>query len=629
MSQKHHPVETNDYSFMLQSIEKKLTSSISAQVNDYYKKNPSSAKKGLKENENIQKENAHVASPKEKSNNSNTTIDLPSQIGLHSPIANSNVPFVDHSLSSIRLNPSVLKKRRISHDPEELTFDYNTFDPNIHPTAVVSHQPSQPFSKTITLQSQVDELTIINEAQKDQIRLLKTELDNYKDQVVKQLQFMESSNKKLKAELEEKTTKYYEDKKKWQLKVKEIEQKKSSDASLSSSASAGGNQNYTQFIQDLQKQLTSVNQLLKDKLSENENLIKEKVSLEKKSIIAENELKTLKLQQQFSSSSTSSLATDDKYFEEKLQLRKQISSLELKLQQKQQELTKVKELNKNQLLLDEEMNSLKNQILFYQEHNQEMNEMERKYHQLIEDKKHWNNILNKIMNILQPNSSSSSSSSSSTSSSSMAMENSPADDLSAPIPHTKILTCIQSLQEKYLLLLNEKNDLSNHYSALQEKMSGKDQEIFNLQVQLNQKNALLEKKENVLGQMSGQLKTFEREIRSLRELLQTYDLEFSLSVKQQKVMENDSVIQLKNEAIRKLQEEIDLLRKEYQELNEKYLQTQEQTMEVDGGEKKSENPENGGAQVSEWETKYNELLSDYTALQEITGMDYLPHKTKV
>jgi chromosome segregation ATPase len=634
MSQKQpQQHENNDYSFMLHSIEKKLTSSISAQVNDYYKKNPSSAKK-LTEVSN--KENKAVPSPKEKVGNFSTaTIELPSQIGLHSPMNNLNAPFVDHSLSSIRMNPSVLKKRRISHDSnlhDELTFDYNPDDPTIHAPTLLVHQPtSQPFSKTITLQSQIDELTIVKDSQKDQIRLLKLELENYKDQTIKQLQFMETSNKKLAAEVEEKTNKYYEDKKKWQLKVKEIETKKMNEpvttSSSTSSSSSANNNSQMQYISDLQKQLGSVNQMLKDKLSENEKLITDKVSCEKKLIIVENELKTLKLQMQFQ---PPVLSNDDKIVEEKLQLRKQISSLELKLQQKASEINKMKDSNKNQLLLEEEIQSLRNQILFYQERNQEMNEIENNYNQVLEDKKHWNQVLNKIMNLLQPASSNENSNSSfftSAKPSPFAVkkndENS--NNNTSNISHTRVLSCIQALQEKYLLLLNEKNDMSSQVNGLKLTLESKDGELKDLQSVLSEKNDQIAKKEHSIQQFTSQLKSFDREIHSLRELLQTYDLEFSMSSKQQKAITEESIINLKNQAIVKLQSEIDELRKQYKELQDRVNESAgEREKKIVTGETASASVEN-----SEWEQKYNELYQDYLALQEITGVDYLPHKTKV
>jgi chromosome segregation ATPase len=634
MSQKQpQQHENNDYSFMLHSIEKKLTSSISAQVNDYYKKNPSSAKK-LTEVSN-KENNKAVPSPREKVGNFSTaTIELPSQIGLHSPMNNLNAPFVDHSLSSIRMNPSVLKKRRISHDSnlhDELTFDYNPDDPTIHAPTLLVHQPtSQPFSKTITLQSQIDELTIVKDSQKDQIRLLKLELENYKDQTIKQLQFMETSNKKLAAEVEEKTNKYYEDKKKWQLKVKEIETKKTNEpvtTSSSTSSSSASNNSQMQYISDLQKQLGSVNQMLKDKLSENEKLITDKVSCEKKLIIVENELKTLKLQMQFQ---PPVLSNDDKIVEEKLQLRKQISSLELKLQQKASEINKMKDSNKNQLLLEEEIQSLRNQILFYQERNQEMNEIENNYNQVLEDKKHWNQVLNKIMNLLQPaasneNTNSSFFTSAKPSPFAVKKNDENANNNTSNISHTRVLSCIQALQEKYLLLLNEKNDMSSQVNGLKLTLESKDRELKDLQSVLSEKNDQIAKKEHSIQQFTSQLKSFDREIHSLRELLQTYDLEFSMSSKQQKAITEESIINLKNQAIVKLQSEIDELRKQYKELQDRVNESAgEREKKIVTGETASASVEN-----SEWEQKYNELYQDYLALQEITGVDYLPHKTKV
>jgi hypothetical protein len=115
--------ETNDYSFMLQSIEKKLASSISNQVNEYYKKNTTS------------KVITGLSSPKEKSTiiQSTPTIELPSHIGTltsSSPFP-SHQPFIDHSLSSIMHGGnSILKKRRISNENENIIWNDEDLNEN-------------------------------------------------------------------------------------------------------------------------------------------------------------------------------------------------------------------------------------------------------------------------------------------------------------------------------------------------------------------------------------------------------------------------------------------------------------------------------------------------------------------
>jgi chromosome segregation ATPase len=114
---------------------------------------------------------------------------------------------------------------------------------------------------------------------------------------------LEKQNKKYENEIDEKTNKYYEDKKKWQLKIKEIEEKyqrlsslsssSSSSATTSSSSPANNSDHFSQYISDLRNQLSSVTDMLIETLAENEQLLQHKISLEKKNVLLETETKSL------------------------------------------------------------------------------------------------------------------------------------------------------------------------------------------------------------------------------------------------------------------------------------------------------------------------------------------------
>lgn len=685
MSRQDHN-ESNDYSFMLQSIEKKLTSTITAQVNEYYKKGNQS-KKNIGSLENL-------ASPTSKDKSVNNTIELPSHImGLHSPSNTAgNVPFIDHSLSSIKhSNTTVLKKRRISH---ELNSDENTFYLDDH-TAEIA-QPvirpattnSAPFSKTITLQSQIDELTIINENQKEQMKLLRLELDHYKDTSIKQLSYLEAQNKKLKQEIEDKTHKYYEDKKKWQLKVKEIEQnyqKKGMNTAASASTSGGSEKSsshYAQYIQELQQQVQSLNKLLSDKLNEHEVINQQKLSLEKKTILLENDLKTVRMQLQFHQSnqstdhteSTSEKGTttvseeryhklEEKLLQEKLTSQKQIQLTEKQLQLKNNELNKLKEQLKNQLLLEEEILSLKNEKILLEEKKEEFLDVERKYFSLLEEKKHWQQIFTKIQNLLLPANTNPSSTATTDHESATLIGG---EGGAAPISHMKIMSLIQSLQEKYLILFNENQGLQNKVSDCNAQLRQKEKDCADVIAQSQQLRKELERKEVLSFQSTQQLKTYEREIQSLRQLLQTYDFEFSLNSSAAKpasqaigakTVTEDTMMKLKNDVIDNLRSELDELRKQYQTVTSNYSQLQQEkqdlllqqsllqqqleqaknVMSSAAAEKTTEENKGGAAmitdeeseEVREWKEKYEELSANYQQLQQMSGIDYLPQKTKV
>lgn len=680
MSRPDHN-ESNDYSFMLQSIEKKLTSTITAQVNEYYKKgNQSKRNVGNLEN---------LSSPISKDKSVNNTIELPSHImGLHSPPNTAgNVPFIDHSLSSIKhSNTTVLKKRRISH---ELNSDENTFYLDDHTAEiaqpVVRPANSAPFSKTITLQSQIDELTIINENQKEQMKLLRLELEHYKDTSIKQLSYLEAQNKKLKQEIEDKTHKYYEDKKKWQLKVKEIEQNYQKKGMNTAASTSGGSEksssHYAQYIQELQQQVQSLNKLLSDKLNEHEVINQQKLSLEKKTILLENDLKTVRMQLQFQQSnqsidqteSTSDKGTttvseeryhklEEKLLQEKLTSQKQIQQTEKQLQLKNNELNKLKEQLKNQLLLEEEIVSLKNEKILLEEKKEEFLDVERKYFSLLEEKKHWQQIFTKIQNLLLPANTNPSTATSDHDSATLIG----GEGGAAPISHMKIMSLIQSLQEKYLILFNDNQVLQNKVSDCNVQLRQKEKDCADVIAQSQQLRKELERKEVLSFQSTQQLKTYEREIQSLRQLLQTYDFEFSLNSSTAKpasqaigakTVTEDTMVKLKNDVIDNLRSELDELRKQYQTVTSNYSQLQQEKQDLllqqsslqqqleqaknvtaSAAPEKTQEDNNGGAamiteeesdEVREWKEKYEELSANYQQLQQMSGIDYLPQKTKI
>jgi hypothetical protein len=273
-----------------------------------------------------------LSSPKAKSTiiQPSPTIELPSQIGALCasspfPPGSSHQPFIDHSLSSVMSENSISKKRRIFNEDEndkiwKADDDLNeNHDDNKEKGksrnllfSRQQNQQQQPFTRTIT----VDELTIVNETQREQLRLIKLEFEYYKETNVRQLMLLEKQNKKYENEIDEKTNKYYEDKKKWQLKIKEIEEKYQRLSSLSSfsattsSSPAKNSDHFSQYISDLRNQLSSVTDMLIDTLAENEQLLQNKISFEKKNIWLENETKSLQpYLQSYQSSSPSAVSS--------------------------------------------------------------------------------------------------------------------------------------------------------------------------------------------------------------------------------------------------------------------------------------------------------------------------------
>lgn len=119
------------------------------------------------------------------------------------------------------------KRSRLSYDsidsPEEGSSVANSKLMKISSKATNEVTAETSKGLIFSLETTIDELRLSNEMLKDKSDSLQFELDHNRSKYERQLQFMEKEVLRLQNSLKEKNDKYYDEKKKWQLKVRGLE----------------------------------------------------------------------------------------------------------------------------------------------------------------------------------------------------------------------------------------------------------------------------------------------------------------------------------------------------------------------------------------------------------------------
>ena len=106
-------------------------------------------------------------------------------------------------------------------------------------TTMTSFASSSSSSDRLKLMAELDECRLLLEQGRDKFKALEDEFGRYREKNTKQLTYMESETNALKKEARERTELYYEEKKKWQAKLRTLEAEMVETKSASSSSSSG------------------------------------------------------------------------------------------------------------------------------------------------------------------------------------------------------------------------------------------------------------------------------------------------------------------------------------------------------------------------------------------------------
>jgi len=532
-----------------------------------------------------------------------------------------------------------------------------------------------------------DELIIENEQLHDELTHTKSESIIMKQEFIRQIRFLEEQNKILKKESSDRLEKYYEEKKGWQVKYREMEMnmKKLSAgqsntlivASSSSSSSStlsikrndninnNNNNNITTTSHDniiINEQLKLLEKELRKTTVEAKSNLNAKIELESKLYQTEQELKILQ-------SSNRILTMKNDIINDNKELRQQYSELECNYKRilKDHEIMKTKLTN--QILLEEDISSLKGKLRIADETVERNKNIYTDYKQLYDEKILWIDVCRSIVEqsnaveydaLLQEEDSkevvdiihqlnlslkSNNESGESTTSSS--------DIKSLPIiSPSSVMHLLSIYQHKCLYLLQGQGKLQNTLIELRNQIKQYKIDITNNHHDIKQLQEKMNKSDSIVSSYKHQNQLYQNEINNLRALLETYDIEFNIGKP-----EKDRILMIKDDMINALRKDLDYNRneamtyadrlhvveatiEEYQhtitKLNEKVTAADEKVVMLTRDNNNGNNDNDDGNNNNERKGDHqqlneviDEMRDDMMYIQAFTGLDFIPQKTKV
>jgi chromosome segregation ATPase len=366
----------------------------------------------------------------------------------------------------------------------------------------------------------VDDLHLEIEQLHSKLTSVEDEYKRFQDKHVRQCSFLETEINDLKKALTTSNEKYFEEKKKWQAKVRTLTESTGAGTSKQSTTAAD-----TSSARELVDKVNALESKLTEKNSEVRRLTLANADLETK---LQHAVKQAALQQSLSmaaSQSSSNIRTDASGLEadateNESKLRagqsaseqtKKISELEYNLSRRQREISKLESKLQNSVLLEQEIDRLKTKIGLLEGKLAESEVMESQYKTLQLEKQEWASLLASLQTqqqqhhgLLSPQSSSSS------------------------MTPVTIIRALSAAQKKCA-------QLTANESSLQSKLSTYKQTIDTLEAQLESQKQSSSSHEEEMSRATNrqrllqqQVSTYEREVKNLRKLVQTYDTELQL-----------------------------------------------------------------------------------------------------
>jgi len=393
-------------------------------------------------------------------------------------------------------------------------------------------------SKKLKSLLEMDELVLENEQLRDNLARLKSEQQIAREEHIRQIKFLDERCTSLKKESTERLEKYYEEKKKWQSKHRELEiqlKKVSASAPAFPAASTmstpstkinNGNDEIAQRLRALEVDLHA-------KVRESLENLKGRQEAESKLFEMETELRTFR-------SSFGSGTMADEAMEEARTLRKQFSDLESVHKRTVREHESMKTKLKNQSLLEEEVSALKARLRLVDEKLSAFKQGQIEHQQLQEEKSIWGQLFQDI--VAHPEHS--------------AMLDDPSlTKAPTTVSPTSVLQLLSAYQSRCALLLQGQGQLQQSLSELRRQARDSKALQLNSEAALQDVQTRLETTEHQLRTAQQQGRLYDGEVKSLRSLLETYDLEFQIG-KPDAV----KVMALKDQLIQELRSELDSAR---------------------------------------------------------------------
>ena len=491
-------------------------------------------------------------------------------------------------------------KKRIRYDPSSSSINplNSSFEINDPSTTSLNLINS---SSLMRLNIQINELKLLNEELNQKIILQKNENQREKEKFIRQLQFLENDNNKIKNEMELRNEKYYTLKKKYQtlLRSTDTEKQANNTSITSSSSSSFSSSNSSSFASIAQNELNQTRQQ-HEQISnlEKEILIKnnEIKNLKLKNI--ENEEKIMKLEQNYlllriqrdsqeQSQSQSSISgsgfviaggergsSTSTNFTITTTTERKINELETIIKKQKKIIDKYEKDFKNQRILEEEIASSNTQIMQLKNNLKVMTEYEVKYNLLISEKENYYTYFQNIIKQLKESKLNENNEIISLENEGFNFDAQQLHSNNTNISPILIFKFLSNLQTKCILLLNSENNLKNKNTELQIEMNHL-KDLLNEKNQLNVKlNEDIVNLNNKMNLLTKEVILYQNEVLISREVLKTFDSEFNLIINNKRSntysqkIENEieKYLKIKEDMLEKLRNEFDVVRSNYQML---------------------------------------------------------------
>ena len=142
-------------------------------------------------------------------------------------------------------------------------------------TTMTSFASSSSSSDRLKLMAELDECRLLLEQGRDKFKAMEDEFGRYREKTTKQLTYMESETNALKKEARERTDLYYEEKKKWQAKLRALEAEMAETKSAGSSSSSSSSSSTT-ASSSIVPPATASSTVWETKFAEMERMIRQK-----------------------------------------------------------------------------------------------------------------------------------------------------------------------------------------------------------------------------------------------------------------------------------------------------------------------------------------------------------------
>ena len=299
--------------------------------------------------------------------------------------------------------------------------------------------------------------------------------------------------------------------------------------------------------------------------------------------------------------------------------KKRCADLETSLRRKTREFERLEGKIQNQLLLEEELVTANMKLNLAKESIDKLKNVTTQYHALLDEKQEWSTLFRGIIaeNDTLPLGFAFSE-----------LKNSGLQNSTQEISPAVALRTLGAIQKRYILLLKSQNEFETVNVELKKRAEKSEVDLASLGLEKDEAVFQAERTAAKLRVAQRQTKLFEGEVSSLRALISSFDVEFNLGRPL-----NDTLFQMKDRIISGLQSDLDQVRSEaklfaeqVEDLEQKLLGQTKLTVSS-GGRGQSDSMQTTGEDkhLSQEALLKEELM----ALMAFTGVDYVPHKTKV